>query len=141
MHSSPFRQPFKPLGKPRPARSHPLPFRQLFKPLGRGAYPVPLRAYPVPLRGIPRPARVHTLGRYIPRPAPAGDMLTVRFGQLTVEGLSPSKIHSLAGCSHTPSRTGCLAGCSHTPSRSGVIFQTSAGRDIHPVRNVFLGSH
>ena len=26
-------------------------------------------------------------------------MLTVRFGQLTVEGLSPSKIHSLAGCS------------------------------------------
>ena len=32
-------------------------------------------------------------------------MLTVRFGQLTVEGLSPSKIHSLAGCSQdlTPS--------------------------------------
>jgi hypothetical protein len=28
-------------------------------------------------------------------------MLTVRFGQLTVEGLSPSKIHSLAGCSQT----------------------------------------
>ncbi|MEJ2330971.1 MAG: hypothetical protein P8Z33_14240, partial [Gammaproteobacteria bacterium] len=26
-------------------------------------------------------------------------MLTVRFGQLTVEGLSPSKIHSLVGCS------------------------------------------
>lgn len=35
-------------------------------------------------------------------------MLTVRFGQLTVEGLSPSKIHSLAGCSHTPSRSGML---------------------------------
>ena len=32
-------------------------------------------------------------------PRRAGDMLTVRFGQLTVEGLSPSKIHSLAGCS------------------------------------------
>ena len=31
-------------------------------------------------------------------------MLTVRFGQLTVEGLSPSKIYSLAGCSQTPSR-------------------------------------
>jgi hypothetical protein len=30
-------------------------------------------------------------------------MLTIRFGQLTVEGLSPSKIHSLAGCSQTPS--------------------------------------
>jgi transposase len=28
-------------------------------------------------------------------------MLTVRFGQLTVEGLSPSKIRSLVGCSLT----------------------------------------
>jgi hypothetical protein len=27
------------------------------------------------------------------------DMLTVRIGQLTVEGLSPSQIRSLAGCS------------------------------------------
>ena len=48
-------------------------------------------------------------GFYVPAylglsPRRAGDMLTVRFGQLTVEGLSPSKIHSLAGCSHTPSR-------------------------------------
>ena len=31
-------------------------------------------------------------------------MLTVRFGQLTVGGLSPPKIRSLAGCSQTPSR-------------------------------------
>jgi hypothetical protein len=45
-------------------------------------------------------------GFYVPAylgllPRRAGDMLTVRFGQLTVEGLSPSKIHSLAGCSQT----------------------------------------
>ena len=32
-------------------------------------------------------------------PPRAADMLTVRFGQLTVEGLSPSKIRSLVGCS------------------------------------------
>jgi hypothetical protein len=36
------------------------------------------------------------LGSLPPR---AADMLTVRFGQLTVEGLTPSKIRSLAGCS------------------------------------------
>jgi hypothetical protein len=30
-------------------------------------------------------------------------MLTVRFGQLTVEGLSPSKIHSLVDCSQNMS--------------------------------------
>ena len=34
-------------------------------------------------------------------PPRAADILTVRFGQLTVEGLSPSKIRSLVGCSHT----------------------------------------
>ena len=50
-------------------------------------------------------------GFYVPAylgllPRRAGDMLTVRFGQLTVEGLSPSKIYSLAGCSHTPSASG-----------------------------------
>ena len=33
-------------------------------------------------------------------PPRAADILTVRFGQLTVEGLSPSKIRSLVGCSH-----------------------------------------
>ena len=33
-------------------------------------------------------------------PPQAADILTVRFGQLTVEGLSPSKIRSLVGCSH-----------------------------------------
>ena len=32
-------------------------------------------------------------------PPRAPDMLTVRFGQLTVCGLSPHKIHSLVGCS------------------------------------------
>jgi len=50
-------------------------------------------------------------GFYVPAylgllPRRAGDMLTVRFGQLTVEGLSPSKIHSLAGCSHALSLLG-----------------------------------
>ena len=34
-------------------------------------------------------------------PPRAADILTVRFGQLTVEGLSPSKIRSLVGCSHS----------------------------------------
>ena len=43
-------------------------------------------------------------GFYVPAylgslPPRAGDMLTVRIGQLTVEGLSPSKIRSLVGCS------------------------------------------
>jgi hypothetical protein len=38
-------------------------------------------------------------------------MLTVRFGQLTVGGLSPPKIRSLAGCSQTHSR--------HTPVDDG----------------------
>jgi hypothetical protein len=33
-------------------------------------------------------------------------MLTVRFGQLRVGGLSPLKIRSLAGCSQTPLRLG-----------------------------------
>jgi len=37
-------------------------------------------------------------------PPRAADILTVRFGQLTVEGLSPSKIRSLVGCSHSASR-------------------------------------
>ncbi|SRR5713226_1889383 len=32
-------------------------------------------------------------------PPHASDMLTVRFGQLTVRGLSPLKIRSLVGCS------------------------------------------
>jgi hypothetical protein len=32
-------------------------------------------------------------------PPRAVDMLTVRFGQLTVRGLSPHKIRSLVGCS------------------------------------------
>ncbi|MCX7114087.1 MAG: hypothetical protein NTX45_29260 [Proteobacteria bacterium] len=32
--------------------------------------------------------------------------LTRRFGQLTVEGLSPSKTHRLAACPHAPARFG-----------------------------------
>jgi hypothetical protein len=32
-------------------------------------------------------------------PPRAPDMLTVQFGQLTVRGLAPLKIHSLVGCS------------------------------------------
>ena len=50
-------------------------------------------------------------GFYVPAylgllPRRAWDMLTVRFGQLTVGGLSPPKIRSLAGYSQTPSRLG-----------------------------------
>ncbi|MCI0557986.1 MAG: hypothetical protein MN733_05785, partial [Nitrososphaera sp.] len=39
-------------------------------------------------------------------PPRAVDMLTVRFGQLTVRGLSPLKIRSLVGCSANVQLTG-----------------------------------
>ena len=51
-------------------------------------------------------------------------ILTRRFGQLTVEGLSPSKIYSLAGCSQNPSGSEV-----HTPSRSGVKHQIGISED------------
>lgn len=96
-------------------------------------------------------------GFYVPAylgllPRRAGDMLTVRFGQLTVKGLSPFKIHSLAGCSHTPSRPRgivvlplscnsinlaiCWTGNSFSPQRfilailAGNTFQTTRARSI-----------
>ena len=67
-------------------------------------------------------------GFYVPAylgllPRRAGDMLTVRFGQLTVGGLSPPKIRSLAGCSQTPTET--LADMSDLQNVSGWVANPS----------------
>jgi hypothetical protein len=51
-------------------------------------------------------------------PPRAVDMLTVRFGQLTVRGLSPLKIRSLAGCSPNDKAQ---------PTRNRVAVERSAG--------------
>jgi hypothetical protein len=54
--------------------------------------------------------------RYLPVPRP--DRLTVRFGQLTVRGLSPLKIRSLVGCSPLTVGASGNRGPPHRPGRA-----------------------
>jgi hypothetical protein len=66
----------------------------MFRPAGLLATPIaPTAVIPPGSRGF----YVRAYHGSLPLRAP--DMLTVRFGQLTVRGLSPLKIRSLVGCS------------------------------------------
>ncbi len=57
-------------------------------------------------------------------PPRAADILTVRFGQLTVEGLSPSKIRSLVGCSpNVLAKVACWASFLSTNLRYSFWYQ------------------